>query len=141
LSLIGATIILELFSQFMEEAGRIQSGWKDAGPDTDHGRWIRDCLRTELGGEARRRGSAWRWSFGTTDEIREIDLDMASSGQRANWPLMLLPQTLSSLRAAGELDEHLKSARAHRPRSHHLPSVPSSPLLHHLDTRHPIAPP
>lgn len=105
MSVIGATIILELFSQFMEEAGRIQADWSDAGPDTEHGRWIREHLRSELGGEARRRGSSWRWSFGTSEDPRDIDLDMASSGQRANWPLMLLPQTLFSLRAAGELGE------------------------------------
>jgi len=105
MSVIGATIILELFAQFMEEAGRIQSGWSDAGPDTEHGRWIREHLRAELGGEARRRGSSWRWSFGPSEAPRDIDLDMASSGQRANWPLMLLPQVLFSLRAAGELGE------------------------------------
>jgi hypothetical protein len=105
MSVIGATIILELFAQFMEEAGRIQAGWNDAGPDTEHGRWIREHLRSELGGEACRRGSSWRWSFGSSEDPRDIDLDMASSGQRANWPLMLLPQVLFSLRAAGELGE------------------------------------
>lgn len=105
MSVIGATIILELFAQFMEEVGRVQSSWTDAATDTEQGRWIRDRLRSELGGEARRSGAAWRWSFTVAGEPRDIDLDMASSGQRANWPLMLLPQVLFSLRAAGELGE------------------------------------
>ncbi|MEM9459087.1 MAG: AAA family ATPase [Myxococcota bacterium] len=106
MTVIGATNILELFALFMEDAGRIQANWADAKPDTEDGCWIRDRLRSELGGEALRRGRSWRWSFLAGDQQKEIDLDMASSGQRANWPLMLLPQVLFSMRAAGELTEH-----------------------------------
>ena len=51
------------------------------------------------------RGSAWRWEFDVEGKKRGLDLDMASSGQRANWPLSIIPQVLFSLRARGELAE------------------------------------
>jgi hypothetical protein len=103
LRVISVPLILETFSQIMEVAGRVQADWKDGEPDTAQGRWVRDRLRDALGGEARMRGESWKWSFDAGGKTRQIDFDMASSGQRANWPLSLIPQVLFSLRARGEL--------------------------------------
>lgn len=103
LRVMSAPLLLETFSQLMEIAGRIQSNWEDGEPDTEQGRWVRGHLLDALAGEARLRGSSWRWTFETEGSARQIDFDMASSGQRANWPLSIIPQALFSLRARGEL--------------------------------------
>lgn len=105
LRVMSAPLLLETFSQMMEQAGRVQTAWPNGLPDTDHGRWIRERLSGALAGEAQLRGSSWRWRFQSRETVREIDLDMASSGQRANWPLSLIPQVLFSLRAEGQLAE------------------------------------
>ncbi len=44
-----------------------------------------------LGGEVRRRGERWKWQ---ADAHTQIDIDMASSGQKANWPLLALAEAL-----------------------------------------------
>ncbi len=103
LRVMSAPLLLETFAQTMELAGRIQSSWSDGVPDSQQGRWARERLRGVLAGEAQRKGSGWRWTFDADGSSREIDLDMASSGQRANWPLALIPQVLFSLRAEGSL--------------------------------------
>jgi len=102
---MSAPLILQTFAQFMDVAGRIQSDWNDGVPDTDQGTWIRDRLLSALGGRAYLRGGAWRWEFEADGKTRTLDLDMASSGQRANWPLSIIPQVLFSLRARGEVAE------------------------------------
>ncbi len=102
---MSAPLILQTFAQIMDVAGRIQSDWPDGVPDTEQGKWIRKRLMGALGGEAHMRGSAWRWEFDVEGKKRGLDLDMASSGQRANWPLSIIPQVLFSLRARGELAE------------------------------------
>ncbi len=104
LRVMSAPLLLETFAQTMEIAGRIQADWDDGKPDTAQGRWVREHLLEPLAGEARLRGNAWRWSFADSGGVRrQIDFDMASSGQRANWPLSVIPQVLFTLRARGEL--------------------------------------
>lgn len=102
LRVMSAPLLLETFAQTMETAGRIHAGW-DGEPDTTQGRWVREHLLLPLAGEAVLRGNSWRWSFAAKSGTRQIDFDMASSGQRANWPLSILPQALFSLRAEGKL--------------------------------------
>ncbi len=104
LRVMNAPLLLETFAQMMDTAAKIQSDWVGGEPDTAQGVWIREHLRGALAGEARLRGSSWRWMFKPpTGRAREIDLDMASSGQRANWPLSIIPQVLFSLRSRGKL--------------------------------------
>jgi hypothetical protein len=103
LQVMSAPIPLQTFARMMEVAGRIQSDWPDGVPDTAQGKWIRDRLLGALRGEAHLRGNAWRWEFDVEGKKHQIDLDMASSGQRANWPLSIIPQVLFSLRARGDL--------------------------------------
>ncbi|MCC6876645.1 MAG: ATP-binding protein, partial [Sandaracinaceae bacterium] len=105
LSVIRAPLILQVFAHWMDIAGGVQDGWEE-GPDTLEGRWVRDRLRAELGGEAYRKGSRWMWAYGHAGRSGSIELDLASSGQRANWPLHLLPQVLFTLRREKQLAEH-----------------------------------
>jgi len=59
-----------------------------------------------LGGEAYRRGELWKWRFNISQKkTGSLDLDMASSGQRANWPVVLLGETLFSLRKRGKIQK------------------------------------
>ena len=55
-----------------------------------------------LSGRAKRRGDQWKWYFpkggGASRARGTLDLDMASSGQRANWSLGYLAQALFDLR-------------------------------------------
>lgn len=105
LQVIGAPLVLEVFTTWMEEAGRIQADWTRHQPDTKEGKWIHTRMRKALSGSAVRKGASWKWSFREGKTERSIDLDMASSGQRANWSLALLPQVLFTLRSRGELAE------------------------------------
>ncbi|MDI7267627.1 MAG: AAA family ATPase [Myxococcota bacterium] len=100
---LASPLILDVFAREMETAERVQDGWPHGKPDTQDGRWVSSRLGEALGGEARRIGATWKWNFPDAGGSRSIDLDMASSGQRANWPLLLLPQVLFSRRSRGEL--------------------------------------
>lgn len=105
LNLIGAPLILEAFSTTMELSGRIAANFPRGVPDTEEGRWVRDRARRVLAGEARKRGDSWKWFFTDGKTERTLDLDMASSGQRANAALSIIPQALFSLRQDGQLSE------------------------------------
>jgi hypothetical protein len=97
-------LVLEYFGHWMETvASRIQEDWPDGRPATPEGRWIRDRALRALEGEAIRVGSSWKWTFTAERAHRRIDLDMASSGQRANWPLFLIPQVIFDLKATGQI--------------------------------------
>lgn len=103
LLLLRAPLTLEVFSAWLDLSADVFSGWRGGKADTEEGRWIGEHLERALGGRPARTGSTWKWRLPATDRL--IDLDMASSGQRANWPLMLLLQVLFSLRESGELGD------------------------------------
>jgi hypothetical protein len=92
-----------LFSAWMQRAAETIDGWQD-GPDTPQGRLVGDLGRQALGGEAYRRGRLWKWRFRSGRAQRTLDLDMASSGQRATAPIVLLAETLLSLRRRSKVD-------------------------------------
>jgi hypothetical protein len=92
-----------LFSAWMQRAAETIDAWKD-GPDTSPGRLVAELAREALGGEAYRRGKLWKWRFRSGRRQRTLDLDMASSGQRATAPLVLLAETLLSLRRRRRID-------------------------------------
>lgn len=60
-------------------------------------------LAEVFGGSTHRTPSTWKWRFHDTDGDRSIDLDMASSGQRASGLLGTLLPTLLALQLAGRL--------------------------------------
>jgi hypothetical protein len=94
------------FSEWMRRATDVFETWKDGTPDTPRGRWVRDRARSALRGEARRWRDTWKWRFSRgSHEPGTLDLDMASSGQRATWPIVLLAETLFSMRKRGRLND------------------------------------
>lgn len=63
--------------------------------------------RTALAGSARLLGEeTWKWNWGQ-GAGKTFDLDMASSGQRANWSLPFIWRSLFSLRATGDVAREL----------------------------------
>jgi hypothetical protein len=94
---------LVLFADAMEEAGNTFGTFHvpDGKPDTEEGRWVWDKGRQALAGEVFRYRGAWRWKI---SEAMWIDVDMASSGQKANWPLILLAEVLFTWRKEGLIE-------------------------------------
>lgn len=70
----------------------------------NEGAWIRKHMRGALGGEARRKGSRWQWRV--DGSYKRFDIDLASSGQRAAWPLVAVAESVFALRSAGEISAH-----------------------------------
>ncbi|MGB9775407.1 MAG: AAA family ATPase [Anaerolineae bacterium] len=87
---------LSRFATAMEEVGAtFNKKWPRGEPDTEEGRWVRNIGREALAGEALRIGNYWKWDYGGKDRL---DMDMASSGQKANWPIVLLAEALFTWR-------------------------------------------
>lgn len=91
---------LRRFATVLEEAGGTFQNWSNGEPDTEEGKWVRQVGRKALAGEAFRIGDYWKWDFGGKERL---DIDMASSGQKANWPIVLLAETLFSWRRDREI--------------------------------------
>ncbi len=88
---------LRLFADAIESAGDVFSQrWENGVPGTLEGAWIHHHIWPELGGEVARAGDRWKWIFQGEHEEKLVDIDMASSGQKANWPLVLLGEVLFS---------------------------------------------
>jgi hypothetical protein len=90
------------FGDLMEMVADTFHQWKNGQPDTVGGQKIREIGRQALGGEAYRVGERWKWEFGGKEWM---DIDMASSGQKANWPLVLLAEALFTWRRDREIPE------------------------------------
>jgi hypothetical protein len=94
------------FTEWMQRSTDVFESWREGTPDTPRGRWVRERARAALHGEAFRWRDRWKWRFKrATSEAGTLDLDMASSGQRATWPIVLLAETLFSLRKKGKLHD------------------------------------
>lgn len=86
---------LSRFATVLEEVGATFKNWPNGEPDTKEGKWVRKMGKEALAGEAYRVGDYWKWDFGGEERL---DIDMASSGQKANWPIVLLAEALFSWR-------------------------------------------
>jgi hypothetical protein len=93
------------FASWLARATTVFERWDGGAPDTAAGRWIRLQAAQALGGEARRRGTHWKWHYRDGRKSGTLDIDMASSGQRAAWPLILLAEALLTLKRRGQLSE------------------------------------
>jgi hypothetical protein len=91
------------FGQALEDAKRTVDQWPGGEPDTELGRKIRLLWRTELGGEIVLRRGSWKWRVVQQDSELLLNIDMASSGQKANWPLVLLAEVLVSWLSEGKV--------------------------------------
>ena len=105
---------LILYGDAIQNANSITSRWVDHQPGTPAGKRIAALSREALGGEGIKFGEDWRWQI---DSSTRIDLDMASSGQKANWSWLLLAETLFDRREQGLLDEpfriHIEEPEIH----------------------------
>jgi hypothetical protein len=88
-----------LFSDWMEQAAAAIGEWPDGEPPSQEARWVLERGEHALRGRALRHGQQWKWHFSG----RQFDIDLASSGQRANWSLVFLAQALFSLREQNEV--------------------------------------
>jgi hypothetical protein len=88
-----------LFSDWMEQAAAAIGEWPDGNPPSEESRWVLEHGERALRGRAVRHGQQWKWHFSG----RQFDIDLASSGQRANWSLVFLAQALFSLREQNEV--------------------------------------
>ena len=105
---LALPITFSLFSQWMDDrAAPIVGNWVRGEPDTREGRLVKQLGAEALGGQARKYGDQWKWQFGSGKARRQFDLDMASSGQRANWSLPYLASALFSIRGTGDVGEVL----------------------------------
>jgi len=105
---------LILYGDALQNASIAFSQWVNNRPNTPEGRLINELSREALGGEVIKYGDDWRWQI---DKKNRIDLDMASSGQKANWSWLLLAENLFDLRQQGLLDEpfriHIEEPEIH----------------------------
>ncbi|MCX8068843.1 MAG: ATP-binding protein [Anaerolineae bacterium] len=98
--ILSAPSTLRRFATILEEVGETFANWPNGEPDTAEGRWVRAMGRQALAGEAYRVGDYWKWDYGGEERL---DIDMASSGQKANWPIVLLAEALFSWRRDREI--------------------------------------
>ncbi len=103
--LLSLPVTLQFFADAMGRAAQTVDGWEGGEPDTPEGRWVASEAAKALSGSIRRRGDAWSWSAPGLRHSVSLPIDMASSGQRANWPLALLAQVLFSWRQSGDITE------------------------------------
>ena len=105
---------LILYGDAIQNASDIFSQWVNNQPNSAAGKQIHKLSREALGGEVTKYGDDWRWQI---DRKTRIDLDMASSGQKANWSWLLLAETLFDQREQGLLDEpfriHIEEPEIH----------------------------
>jgi hypothetical protein len=101
-NLLSLPITYELFSDWLELAANTLS---DGMPSHDNDRASRELVREidglgrlALDGYVKRRGTQWKWTFTSGKSVRTFDIDLASSGQRANWSIVYLAQALVLMR-------------------------------------------
>ena len=105
---LARPITFSLFMHWMDDhAAPTVANWSHGKPDTREGTRIAQLGADALGGQARKYGDQWKWRFGAGTSQRQFDLDMASSGQRANWSLPYLASALLSIRGSGDVGDVL----------------------------------
>jgi hypothetical protein len=105
---LALPITFSLFTHWMDDhAAPTVANWSRGKPDTPEGRMVEQLGAAALGGQARKHGDQWKWQFGSPRARQQFNLDMASSGQRANWSLPYLASTLFSIRGTGDVGEVL----------------------------------
>lgn len=100
--LLSVPLTFTLFEDWLEHASVVASHWRGGKPASKVARRIAQIGQDALGGRAERRGEQWKWRFSAGKRSAQFDIDMASSGQRANWPLPYIAQALFDLREQGE---------------------------------------
>lgn len=103
---LSLPITYELFANWLDLAAGVQDDIEEAGAKA-----ILALSEQALAGRARRLGDQWKWDFvsgrGKNRTRGTLDLDMASSGQRANWSLAYLAHALFELRNRRDFAQEL----------------------------------
>lgn len=100
---LSLPITYTLFADWMEIAAAAAPSADDATPEAAY---VAARGEEALGGTVIRYGDRWKWRYGT--HAREkFDLDMASSGQRANWSIFYLASALFALRSRRDVAQEL----------------------------------
>ncbi|MBI5497655.1 MAG: ATP-binding protein [Deltaproteobacteria bacterium] len=94
--LLNLPLTYGLFSDWLDTSAAALSTAAAGGLPAES-QWVADRAETALRGAAAKYGSQWKWTFGGPTR-RQFDIDMASSGQRANWPIAHIAQALFLLR-------------------------------------------
>lgn len=106
---LSLPITFTLFTQWLDQFAVVEAaGWSKNRPPTAEGQLVDELNAAALGGAAGRLGDQWKWVM--QDAARSkltFDLDMASSGQRANWSIGFIGRTLFSLRGKGDVADEL----------------------------------
>jgi hypothetical protein len=89
---------LKFFAEAIEEASALSKNWKNGEIGNEERLWLRQKGLEALAGEAYRWGDDWKWRVNARTQL---DIDMASSGQKANWSILLLAQAMFSWREDG----------------------------------------
>lgn len=106
---LSLPITFTLFAQWLDQYAVVEAaGWSKNRPPTAEGQLVDELSAAALGGSARRLGEQWKWVLGNGGQPKlTFDLDMASSGQRANWSIGYIGRTLFSLRGKGDVADEL----------------------------------
>ncbi len=100
--LLALPSTLKFFASALESAGNTFDQWDKGIPATEQGRFARELGLAALKGEVEHQADKWFWRF---DPHKRVDIDMASSGQKANWPLVLLAEALFDWREQRAIGE------------------------------------
>jgi hypothetical protein len=95
--LLSLPLTFTLFKDWIELASQTIGGWKAGQPESEEAKWVAARSAEALDGHVVRRKDQWKWRYGK-GAAQQFDIDMASSGQRANWSLGYVAQALFSLR-------------------------------------------
>jgi hypothetical protein len=101
--LLSLPSTLRFFADLIQVAGKTFSAWGDGEPDTEEARWIHRLAEQALAGQVTRKNDIWHWKIRRGERVLRFRIDMASSGQRANWPLVVLAQVLFSWQKYGPI--------------------------------------
>jgi hypothetical protein len=104
---LALPITYELFADWLESAHAVQGEVREREI-----RFIDELSHAALTGGVKRVGEQWKWRFpavGSRSKRTEktIDLDLASSGQRANWSIGYLARAFYGLRELSGYANHL----------------------------------
>ena len=102
-NVLSLPITYELFSDWLEAAAAAMAAERTiARRASEQAAQVRAVGARALGGRVQRHGTQWKWVFKEKRGQKKFDLDLASSGQRANWSIVYLAEALFFMRGKGD---------------------------------------
>lgn len=102
-NVLSLPITYELFSDWLELAASALSNKRAIAPRAvERAEQVRALGARALRGRVQRHGTQWKWVFKGKRAQKKFDLDLASSGQRANWSIVYLAEALFFMRGKGD---------------------------------------